>query len=456
MNKGKKLILAVLCGLPVDHKMVKAAVSDPSAAADMLETTKISKADFLTTLGEDDPLFAHEQTWENLPRIAALLKAQGEHFTAQDFMTPLTGVLSPVRYAERTRKLDKLFSPEIWEGRRQELDKVFYSVMKVERDKLNFTEIRRAVAALTGELTPEDRLKTYNLDPSSVRTKIRNGNISELKTDLAKHGDRITKEYVFLLDSAGDNIFEFKDTFEQIDKWLPELEAHGERLGKDDFLFSVGDQKTPLQHAINHSQLPKIFRARIWHGHAAEMLELFEKLPQTERVKVDIQAVLSELKEAEYGPKVVTGKDVTLETLTSVLNEAERNNGNFFPIHALGFERVWKEMAQIRQTLAEKGQKLTLDHLRQPAGLSGDTVMMLAARGGHFDQVMAIAADAGEVLSVAELTAPGNNGKSLLDVLVTRGEAPSLFKAESWIGRGQELMTLWDKIPQDKRKDIDF
>jgi hypothetical protein len=54
------------------------------------------------------------------------------------------------------------------------------------------------------------------------------------------------------------------------------------------------------------------------------------------------------------------------------------------------------------------------------------------------------------------LTAAGASGKSVLDVLVTRGEATALFKAENWIGRGQELMTLWDKIPQDKRKDIDF
>lgn len=457
MNNGKKIILAALCGLPADHKMVKAAFNDVAAAGDMLKTTAINKADFLSAMGEDDPLLAHEQSWDNFGRIVEALRAQGEQFTATDLRTPIIGVMSPVRYAERTRKLDKLFAPTVWEGRLQEMDKVFYSVTKVERDKMPYQEIRRAVAALTAELTPEDRLRTYNLDSSTVRTKIRHGNVDELKADLAKQGDYLRKEYVFMLDSAGDNIFEFKETFEHIDKWLPELEAHGERLGKADFLFSVGDQKTPLQHAVAHGQLPKIFRARIWQGHTAEMLELYETLVETERAKVDIQSVLSELKEAEYGPQVVTGKDVTVESLTRVLNEHERaHTPNFFPVFPLGFERVWKEMKQIRETLAAKGQKLTLDHLRQPAGLAGDTVMMLAARGGHFAEVMAIAAQNNDHVTLAEITAKGSNGKSILDVLVSRGEVEQLLRPESWVGRGQDLLAVWNQIPNDKRKDIDF
>lgn len=456
MNKAKKLILAIMCGLPADNKMVKAALAEPDTAEELLATTRITKADFLSTMGDDEPLFAHEQTWDRLPQIAAMLRAQGESFTAEDMVTPITGVLSPVRYAERTKKLDRLFAPEIWEGRVRDIDRAFFSVMKVERDKMNISEIRRQAAALTGELTTEDRLRSYGLEASSVRTKIRQGNITELKADLAKHGDMITKDYIFLLDSAGDNIFEFKDTFDNIDKWLPELEAQGARLTKADFLFKVGDQKTPLQHAINHSQLPKVFTARIWQGHAVEMMELFEALPQAERSKVDIQQVLGQLKEAEYGPQVVTGAAVTVESLTRILNERERESAGFFPIHALGFARVWDDMPRIRETLAAKGQSLTLADLRQPAGLAGETVMMFAARIGHIDEVIAIARASREALTLDDLTTPGPNGKSMVDLVADKGQAASLFAPEMWVGRGRDMLSLWEKAPAAKRDTIDF
>jgi hypothetical protein len=456
LNKGKTLIIAALCGLPADAKIVKDASGDPAAAREMLACTAITKDDVLSVSTDGESFFAYEQSFEQLPKIAAMLAEQGEPLTAADMTRTLTGSLNLVRYAERHKKVDKLFDPALWAGRLQEMQGVYYTVMKSERDKLDYTGLRRAVAAQTGDLIPEDRLKLAGLDALSVRTKVRQGNVAEIKEALAKHGENFTKDYVFLLDNAGDNIFEFKDAFDHIMAWLPELEAQGDKLTKEDFLFKAGDQKTPLEHAVRHDQLPKIFTARIWQGRASEMLSLFEHVPQADRAKVDIQGVLSELKEAEYGAKIVTGDKVTLESLTKVLNEHERGQDNFYPVHALGFERVWKDMDSIRETLARRGETLTLDHLRQPAGLAGDNVMMLAARTGHFAQVMAIAAASKDVVSLDELTREGPGGKSIFDVLVARGEIATMLKPESWIGRGRDLMALWDKIPADKRKDVDF
>jgi hypothetical protein len=162
---------------------------------------------------------------------------------------------------------------------------------------------------------------------------------------------------------------------------------------------------------------------------------------------------LSELKEAEYGDLVCTD---TLADLTTILNEHERDTEGFFPVHPLGFEKVWKDMANIRATLAAQGECLTLDHLRQPAGRSGDSVLMLAARNGHFDQVMAIAAESRQTLTLDEITTAGPTGKSILDVLVAKGDVAKVFTPEHWVGRGRDLVTLWNAVPADKRTDIDF
>jgi hypothetical protein len=183
------------------------------------------------------------------------------------------------------------------------------------------------------------------------------------------------------------------------------------------------------------------------------MMTLYERLEATDRAKIDINTVLSELKEAEYGDLVRTD---TLADLTTILNEHERDTEGFFPVHPLGFEKVWKDMANIRATLAAQGESLTLGHLRQPAGRSGDSVLMLAARNGHFDQVMAIAAESRQTLTLDELTTAGPTGKSLLNVLVEKGQVAKVFTPEHWVGRGRELVTLWNAVPADKRADIDF
>lgn len=453
MSKAKKLILAVMCGMPADSKIIQDAVTDPATAQELLSGTKLTKEDILTVAEGEDAFFSHAQAWDNLPQIAAMLRAQGEELTAADFNGTHGGSTAPVRYAERLGKLDKLLSPEVWQGRVHDMDRFFYTLGKTEREKLSYVELRRAVAAVDGVLTPEDTLRSYGLEPMSVRANLFRGEVTDLKAKLAENGDHIRKAYLFLLDSDGDNMFEFSSAFDNMDHWLSELEAHGERMGKDDFLFAMEGRKSILDYAVKHDKLPKIFRARVWNGQAAEMMEVYNRLEASDRAKVDINAVLSELKEAEYGALVRTD---SLGDLTCVLNEHERGDEGFFPVHPLGFEKVWKDMANIRATLAAQGERLTLDHLRQPAGRSGDTVLMLAARNGHFDQVMAIAAESRQTLTLDELTTAGPTGKSLLNVLVEKGDVAKVFSPEHWVGRGRDLVALWNAVPADKRADIDF
>lgn len=453
MNNGKKLIWAILSGMPHDSAIVREALADPQTAREMLETTRLSKTDLLSAEGQSQPLIANEQVWNNLPLIAEMLRENGEELTVEDLTTAPAGGRTPVSYAQRLGKLDKLFSPEIWKGRMRDMERVYFAVDKVERDKLNLVQIRRAAAAAGGELTLEDRLTSFGLNIMTVRTNMHQGNVTDLRAALARHNETISKEYVFILDSAGDSIFEFPHAFEAIDAWLPDLEANGERLTKEDFLTTMVEKRSALDFAVKHNKLNKVFRARLWAGHANEMMELFEALPQIERNKVNINAVLGELKETEYGAQVST---TSLAALTRVLNEHERDSANFFPVHALGFEKVWKDMANVRAGLAARGERLTLSHLRQPSGVAGDTVLLLAARTGRFDQVMAIAAESREFLTQEELTAPGPQGKSVMDTLVERGEAATVLKPEHWVGRGRELQAVWNAIPAVQRDKIDF
>lgn len=455
MNNGKKLIWAILGGQPADSSVVRDALARPETARELMEGAALTKEELFGAEGQSVPMIANEQIWNNIQLIAQLLRAGGEELTASDFLTARGGGRPPVKYAEQFKKLDKLFTSEVWEGKMREMEIAYYSTNKLEREaQVNFLLARRAVAAAAGELTKEDRLTSYGLNPITVRTNLYNGgNLDELRATLAEHGDHIRKEYLFLLDGAGDVMFEFINCFDNFDKWLPDLEAHGERLTKEDFLFTLNEKHSALDYAVKHGKLDKVFRARIWAGHADEMVSLFETLPQLERNKVNIGAVLAELKEVEYGDRVTTD---SLAALTAVMNEHERDAENFTPVQALGFARVWNDMAAVREGLAARGERLTLNDVRTATGVSGEPVLLMAARGGHIEQVMAIAADSRDVLTLADLTTDGPQGKTLLDILVDKGQVAAVLKPEHWVGRGRDLMTVWDKVPAAQKANIDF
>lgn len=454
MNKGKKLILAVLCGLPADHKVYKEAAADPAAAAEMLAVTRVTKQDLLEPIDGARNVFAFEQTWD---RFARLMAQTGERFTIEDLSRRDAGGTSLVEYAVQHGKLEQLFTPEIWRGRIEDMDNLYYGVKRADREKIDYPAMRSATAALTGIVLAEDKLKKTGMAPSSVRTRLTNGtNITDLRADLARNGDRIRKEYVLMLSSEGDNIFDNSSAFNNMHLWLEDLEKANERLTKADFLRTYGNQKSILQNAMRHDALPKIFTPAIWKGRPKEMLELFEQLPPADRTRVDIAAVVKTLRETEYGERVRIDSTLSRATLTAPLNQNERWEKDFAPVCALSLTKVWKDIAQVRGTLSARGEKLTTDDLRRPTGFGVDNVMTMAAREGQFAAVMDIAAESGQKITLADLTTANTSGQSIADILIKANQSALMFRAENWVGQAKDMARLWEKLPELQRKAIDF
>ena len=97
-------------------------------------------------------------------------------------------------------------------------------------------------------------------------------------------------------------------------------------------------------------------------------------------------------------------------------------------------------------------------HLRQSCGFAGESYMLKAARLGHFDKVLEIAARNGERIELNDLLAKSDGGKNVLSVLAETGKLEQILRPEIWVRRVGDLATLWENMPfshkSEKKQDF--
>ncbi len=449
MNRAKQLFIAVLCECHSGHDLYKDVLMESETADQLLNGIKITKSDLFSETQDGDSIFKFREVWAHLDRLVDLIRKNGEEFTAEDFRQMADDKKSILEMAIDKDALNRLFSEHLWANRLTEMEDLWYEIPKSKRDGFDFRDARREVAALAGKELREDQLEKMEIHPGQMINALRIGSVEEMQQKLAKHGDHIRTEDILLLDSDGCTSFSIAPFWEHFGKICRELQAHGEILTADDFMFSRGGAKAPLEKAFEMDVADKLFHPLIWQDRLDEMLDLFEKGPASRFDDIDIFSVISDIMESGAGGKMKSVKDWT----ASLDKKMEYNNR---PVRALGMKNVWKRMDAIRQNLRQNGEKFTLAHLRLSSAFKDETVMLTAVRFGYFEQVQDILKESGEHLSYDDIAMQGADGRTMLDLLMEQNELPSLFQPENWIGRAQELFKTWEDVPDHERSAVDF
>ena len=461
MDKGKYLLIAMLCGLDSSQAEVRDILSDPDVVRQMAAGIRVTKDELFAAKIKNSSIFERGETWTNIERIIDYIRQGGEEIEVADFMKPVSFNRSALKMAQECGSLNKLFTPKIWAGHSAEMESLWFTLTSPVRMQHDFRAIRRAVAQAEGRVLREDQLEKMGIRDYEIRSALRDGDLTNVKRKLAEHGERIRKEDVFLLDSNGETVLEMFNTWRNFDRIVDELASHGEKFTADDFLFKRGDAKTPLQRAADHGFLGQVFAPKIWSDRPREMMALYERVPQDRRGKIDINKILSVILEAIYGKAAEIDENVTLAQLIAVLNQREMAEADsahpFRPLRPLGLKGTWEKMDFVRRILAARGEKVTLSHLRLESGPGGEACLIHSTRAGCFSQIMSMLRESGEYLDAKDLMSkPAGQDKALLDILVENKELPVLFMPENWVGRAQEMLALRGKIPNHACGDLNM
>jgi len=463
MNKAQQLVIAVFCGFPADHELITDALSaakpGDTLAFALLDMSAIDKETLFSPASNGKSIFEYKESWDNLAKLDALLGRNGEAFTRDDFSRTLAGGKTMAELAAQNDSLPAVFAPPLWKGHRREMEDLWFSLSGTIREKHDFRAIRRKVAKAEGVTLREDRLDAMGIPADDVRRALQSGEqwrLEKLVRKLAGQGDYLRKDDLFLMDEHGETVFDQRATWENFENIWAALEANGEKLTIDDYLFSRGENDTPLKSAATFGMVHKIFTAVLWQDDPDSMIELFNHIPEDEKYRVDLQAVLADINQNLYGDwfeKAATrsSRPITLAELTAVLNPKDPAIRAVTP---LGLKTTWDRMDEITAILEAGNEKLTRAHLRAQTNPGGDTYLMRATFFGHFETALHILRRSGEHLTISDLTDENKSGKSIINLLIEQDKITRIIDPTLWPGRSSELLALYDKLPHTTQQKI--
>jgi len=466
MNKVKRAIVASLTGHPDAEKYLQRATSEtPERLVSSLGAARLTKADFLSLDDDGKPFMDTAAAWRNFGRIAEIIALSGEKFTYEDLTKPLTSSSIQRTLLDSARGNDgisQLFSADIWKGRYQEMENLWFKIPPYDRKRNGPgtvpLEIKREIYAAEGKRVPEDALSSANLTTADLQSAASSDYyFKEATKRLQSVGDHWRKEYVLLLDASGDTMFSARDGFAKFPDIVRELQAHGERLEVSDYTRQAGNAPGILARASEQKALDKVFAPAQWADRLPDMLELWSHVKDAWKTSPlttqDFDNAYSAAEGMTYAKVFAARSFAGKDDLLQPLNAGKPGEK---PVLPLGLKVVWENLEAISSRLSSQGEKLTLSDLRVQSGQMGETCLVSAAKFGQFDKVMRIAHDSNEPLAVKDYLARDSHGTTLIDVIASKGQLDQVFTASAWVGNIGDMRALWSHVSVANRKQVDF
>ena len=477
MNGGryiKQAIIAALCEHPDQEKYKARAFSGENlekvmeALAEQRNT--LTKADFFAQDDEGKYLIDTPGFWRNFEKILAIVTKAGDKFTMDDFRKTLGPSDHDRTLLDSARQYDglgKIFKQPVWEGRFDEMERLWYYVSTPARRQLFQNDgqldpgLKRSLLNAEGREMPEDRLAKAGLTPNDIRQAFaQNGNYEDTLRRLAQAGDWMRKEYLLMPDNSGDTVFYHQGAWDRYNDLSKRMAARGEKFETSDFIRQMGYSANMLTRGYERGGLQHVFAPQHWVDRLPEMIDLWSRvLPGWKTGALTVQAFDKSYAEAEsltYGKLVDFARFDNKQELLRPLNPDAVASGAEKPVLPIGLKAFWDNIETVQQKLSNMGTRLSLADLRQKSGEMEDSCLITAVKFGRLNDVQAIARKAGEKIGLDDFMSKDRHGNTMLNILAERGELNQVFQPDIWAGRLGEMKALWTNVRVADRVQVDF
>jgi len=464
----KQAIIAALVDHPDQDRYKTRAFSNDNLAKSIEASeqgTRITKADFFTPDDEGRFIIDTPGFWKNFDKVLDVLAKSGEKFVMEDFTRYLdrNETRTLLESAKENQGLSKIFSQPVWEGRFDQMERLWYKVPvpfrreTFKNDGLLDPNLKRTLLAAEGRQMPEDGLAKAGLTTNDLRAAfIERGNFEEVNRKLNQAGDYFRKDYLLLPDNAGDTVFYHQNAWDKYDDLVKGMKAHGEKFEVADFVRPVGFVSTILARAAERKALSKVFTADHWVDRLPDMLELWGQVKEgwknSAMTTRDFDNAYSDAESKTYSKTVdfaaFNGKAALLTPI-----DTGTPGQTILP---LGLRALWDNYGDVQKRLADVKEGLKVSDLRATSGLMGNSCLMGAVKFGHFDKVIDIARKSGEPITLDDFLSKDRHGNTLLNILAERNQLGQVFAPELWAGRVADMKTLWTHVRVNDRGQVDF
>jgi len=107
--------------------------------------------------------------------------------------------------------------------------------------------------------------------------------------------------------------------------------------------------------------------------------------------------------------------------------------------------------------LIELLKRKTIKELREYTNIKGHNGLMTLTLAGKFNEISEkVRTEAENNLSIKDLILEDNQGRKIVDVLGAYKELDQLFDPKLWIGKTEEMKSLWQQVAERHRDQVDF
>jgi hypothetical protein len=427
---------------------------------------KITKADFFSCDHYDQYFLDNSEAWKNFDKIVDIVHDNGERFEISDFlqnMGPANKQRTFLDSALEYGAFEKVFQAKIWEGRYEEMEKLYYSILPRQRRQYDggahILSVKREIFEAANKKIREDILQDSGIDWQDLpKLFTYAGGIERLTTvsnTLRSKGERLTKEDLFMPDFEGDTMFRHDRTWAAFPQIVSLLENAGQQFDVEDFLFKRGHKLSVIQRAAEHNALAHVFNEQVWKGRPADMVRLWNAMdpaPKSTGLGHDkFLKVLNAVESDTYGSLFKVDQRTSLADIKSPV--AIEGDVKIMP---MGLKAFWDNFDRVQDNLSSKKQGITVKDLRETTGFQKTPVLELAIKNGHLDKVVKIAETAKDSLTLQDFLNKDDNGLTLLQIISRQEQLDQLFKPSLWAGRIKDMTTLWAMVDFEDKTQVNW
>lgn len=256
--------------------------------------------------------------------------------------------------------------------------------------------------------------------------------------DMLLEGGKLSKEDVFSVAPNGKCIFEYKETWEKLDKVISLIGKNGETLSYNDLTAPIKDETSAIDMAAACESVASVLEPVLWKDRLEEFEEFFFSIDKAKRNSINFDDV----KEKIAG---ISGIKTRLAELKELDIDPTRIRTDF---NSGDLDKLLEEMA-------EKGTHLKVDDIKF-VDADGDHMLYSKASWEKFEKIHEALMAAGETLDEDFFFFNRGNRKTVVESAFQHDSSSKIFNADVFKGRPDLLMTVYDSLDDSKKLKVDI
>lgn len=273
---------------------------------------RLRKEDLLLAEGDGDIIFFSSSAWDHVTPLFRFLHEQGDRLTVDDFLFKRGTHQSMLQRAVGHKVLHKVFDPELWVGRGEEMRALYEHVPVTDRSKIDFAKVEADVLdasfgqgiRIDASLKKDDLLMPLGapdavdgsgkLVPLALRSVWEK--IDALRDSLAAQGDPLTLSDLRAWTPDGKRSLIFAAVQHgKFDTILDIAAKSGDSLTAADLTADQQGGTTLAAELAKQGRLKDILQPAAWVGRMSELQAVLQAVPSAERTKLGAAELVADV-----------------------------------------------------------------------------------------------------------------------------------------------------------------